>query len=154
VAGVPVAGAAWVSTQQARPNPRARRMIDTPFTTGVRVIDGPFLCWHGSPRRPINEYLFPEDAINSPVKMQQMLRLVGFVVFGVIYSGFHLHEGEGKAIDEETESVVFGVNGCVHDSRLPSTCSNRRRSCLLLLRCQRPNAVCWCLAALHNKGWH
>ena len=36
----PVTGAAWVSTQQAPPNPLARRMIDTPFTTGVRVIDG------------------------------------------------------------------------------------------------------------------
>lgn len=38
----------------------------------VRVTFGSFLCVHGSPRRPINEYLFPEDAINSPVKMQQI----------------------------------------------------------------------------------
>lgn len=42
----------------------------------VRVLDGPFLCVHGSPRRPINEYLFPEDAINSPVKMQQIFERV------------------------------------------------------------------------------
>lgn len=42
----------------------------------VRVNDGPFLCVHGSPRRPINEYLFPEDAINSPVKMQQIFERV------------------------------------------------------------------------------
>ncbi|HZZ05937.1 FliI/YscN family ATPase [Paraburkholderia sp.] len=35
----PVTGA-WVSTQQSPPNPLARRMIDTPFATGVRVIDG------------------------------------------------------------------------------------------------------------------
>ena len=27
----------------------------------VRVKDGPFLAVHGSPRKPINEYLFPED---------------------------------------------------------------------------------------------
>ena len=27
----------------------------------VRVKEGPFLCVHGSPRKPINEYLFPED---------------------------------------------------------------------------------------------
>ncbi|MBR8180765.1 type III secretion system ATPase SctN [Burkholderia ambifaria] len=36
----PVTGAAWVSTQQDPPNPLARKMIDTPFPTGVRVIDG------------------------------------------------------------------------------------------------------------------
>ncbi len=38
----------------------------------VRVQFDSFLCVHGTPRRPINEYLFPEDAINSPVKMQQI----------------------------------------------------------------------------------
>jgi len=38
----------------------------------VRVLWNGFLCVHGTPRRPINEYLFPEDAINSPVKMQQI----------------------------------------------------------------------------------
>jgi diadenosine tetraphosphatase ApaH/serine/threonine PP2A family protein phosphatase len=27
---------------------------------------------HGTPRRPITEYLVPEDAINSPVKKQQI----------------------------------------------------------------------------------
>lgn len=35
----------------------------------VRVAMGPFLCVHGSPRRPINEYMFPEDIQNSPSKM-------------------------------------------------------------------------------------
>ncbi|WP_090871076.1 FliI/YscN family ATPase [Paraburkholderia diazotrophica] len=35
----PVTGGAWVSTQQPPPNPLARRMIDAPFVTGVRVID-------------------------------------------------------------------------------------------------------------------
>ena len=42
----------------------------------VRSTLGPFLCVHGSPRRPINEYIFPEDAINSPVKMNQIFDLV------------------------------------------------------------------------------
>ncbi|GLU34085.1 type III secretion system ATPase SctN [Trinickia caryophylli] len=35
----PVQATAWVSTQQEPPNPLARRMIDKPFATGVRVID-------------------------------------------------------------------------------------------------------------------
>ncbi len=42
----------------------------------VRVGFGAFLCVHGTPRRPINEYLFPEDALNSPVKMQQIFERV------------------------------------------------------------------------------
>lgn len=42
----------------------------------VRVAFGSFLCVHGTPRRPINEYLFPEDALNSPVKMQQIFERV------------------------------------------------------------------------------
>ena len=42
----------------------------------VRVSDGDFLCVHGTPRRPINEYLFPEDALSSPVKMQQIFERV------------------------------------------------------------------------------
>jgi predicted phosphodiesterase len=48
------------------------------FLESLRVrtqFDG-FLCVHGTPRRPINEYLFPEDAINSPVKMQQIFERV------------------------------------------------------------------------------
>ncbi|MCH8343692.1 MAG: metallophosphoesterase family protein [Planctomycetes bacterium] len=42
----------------------------------VRVLEDDFLYVHGTPRRPINEYLFPEDALNSPVKMQQIFELV------------------------------------------------------------------------------
>lgn len=42
----------------------------------VRVGFGEFLCVHGSPRRPINEYLFPEDAVNSPVKMDQIFERI------------------------------------------------------------------------------
>jgi len=42
----------------------------------VRVSEGPFLCVHGTPRRPINEYLFPEDAISSPNKMQSIFERI------------------------------------------------------------------------------
>ena len=35
----------------------------------VRVSDNGYLCVHGTPRRPINEYLFPDDAINNPHKL-------------------------------------------------------------------------------------
>jgi diadenosine tetraphosphatase ApaH/serine/threonine PP2A family protein phosphatase len=42
----------------------------------VRVGFDDYLCVHGTPRRPINEYLFPEDALNSPIKMQQIFERV------------------------------------------------------------------------------
>jgi diadenosine tetraphosphatase ApaH/serine/threonine PP2A family protein phosphatase len=38
----------------------------------VRVNDNNYLCVHGSPRRPINEYLFPDDAINNPHKLESI----------------------------------------------------------------------------------
>ncbi len=48
----------------------------------VRVVetppDGahPILAVHGSPRRPINEYIFPDDAINSPDKLESVFERV------------------------------------------------------------------------------
>lgn len=45
----------------------------------VRVRFGPGDEWiavHGSPRRPINEYIFPDDAINATLKIQQIFERV------------------------------------------------------------------------------
>ncbi len=43
----------------------------------VRTVDRErFLAVHGSPRRPINEYIFPEDVISSPSKMQQIFERI------------------------------------------------------------------------------
>ncbi|MEO0512223.1 MAG: metallophosphoesterase family protein [Planctomycetota bacterium] len=48
----------------------------------VRVVetqpdsDLPFLFVHGSPRRPINEYVFPEDPANAPDKLEQIFERV------------------------------------------------------------------------------
>ncbi len=48
----------------------------------VRVVDTPpdgkfpVLAVHGSPRRPINEYIFPDDATNAPDKMQAIFERV------------------------------------------------------------------------------
>ncbi len=46
----------------------------------VRVVESitgngtglPVLAVHGSPRRPINEYIFPDDALNAPDKMNSV----------------------------------------------------------------------------------
>ena len=42
----------------------------------VRTVMDDFLCVHGTPRKPINEYLFPDDAIHSPVKMKQIFERI------------------------------------------------------------------------------
>jgi diadenosine tetraphosphatase ApaH/serine/threonine PP2A family protein phosphatase len=62
---------------------QARRRWEFLGSLRVRVAEGEFLCVHGTPRRPINEYLFPEDAMNSPVKMQQIFdRVERFCLVG------------------------------------------------------------------------
>jgi predicted phosphodiesterase len=71
--------AAYWSREQFEQEPdRGKAAARWEFLSRLRVrvaFDG-FLCVHGTPRRPINEYLFPEDAMNSPVKMQQIFELV------------------------------------------------------------------------------
>ncbi len=70
--------AAYWSREQieagARSDPeRGRKRLDYLNRLRVRVLmDEEFLCVHGTPRRPINEYLFPDDAQNSPSKMEQI----------------------------------------------------------------------------------
>lgn len=55
----------------------------------VRVVenadgDGPeILAVHGSPRRPINEYIFPDDVIGATDKMKQIFELIdGIAIVG------------------------------------------------------------------------
>jgi diadenosine tetraphosphatase ApaH/serine/threonine PP2A family protein phosphatase len=39
------------------------------------------LCVHGSPRRPINEYIFADDVTTAPTKMQQIFDRIEHVCF-------------------------------------------------------------------------
>lgn len=43
-----------------------------PLKPGVNDSAIPLLAVHGSPRRPINEYIFPDDAVNSTDKMESI----------------------------------------------------------------------------------
>ncbi len=38
----------------------------------IRKVDKQGIWVHASPRRPINEYIFPDDVITSPIKVQQI----------------------------------------------------------------------------------
>ena len=38
----------------------------------VRVNDDGYLCVHGSPRKAINEYLFPNDTVDDPHKLERV----------------------------------------------------------------------------------
>ncbi len=54
------------------------------FLGGLRVrivetepgMEFPLLAVHGSPRRPINEYIFPDDAVNAPEKLEGVFERV------------------------------------------------------------------------------
>ncbi|HVZ94933.1 MAG TPA: metallophosphoesterase family protein [Phycisphaerales bacterium] len=52
------------------------RVVETP-PDGTRAI----LAVHGSPRRPINEYIFPDDALSAPDKMKQIFTLIDGIAF-------------------------------------------------------------------------
>jgi len=43
-----------------------------PLQPGQNGSGIPLLAVHGSPRRPINEYIFPDDAVNAPDKMESI----------------------------------------------------------------------------------
>src|SRR4051812_45623397 len=45
-----------------------------PAEAGTPII--PVLAVHGSPRRPINEYIFPDDAMNAPDKMESIFERI------------------------------------------------------------------------------
>ncbi len=72
------AAAYWTREQfDAEPDESARRRrYDFLGRLRVRVVEEtgtyPLLAVHGSPRKPINEYIFPDDAINSYEKMRQI----------------------------------------------------------------------------------
>ncbi|MEX2219422.1 MAG: metallophosphoesterase family protein, partial [Phycisphaerales bacterium] len=46
---------------------------DSPGPPGGPI---PVLAVHGSPRRPINEYIFPDDAMNAPDKMESIFERI------------------------------------------------------------------------------
>lgn len=64
----------WTRAQFEAENDKDIKAKRWEFLGGLRVrtVMDDFLCVHGSPRRPINEYLFPNDVIDSPVKMKQV----------------------------------------------------------------------------------
>lgn len=70
----------WTREQFARERDEAllAQRYDFLGRLRVRVVetapgsDLPLLAVHGSPRRPINEYIFPDDALNAPDKMNSI----------------------------------------------------------------------------------
>jgi len=48
-----------------------------PVTGNPSVPGHPLLAVHGSPRRPINEYIFPDDAINATDKLESIFDRIG-----------------------------------------------------------------------------
>jgi len=49
-----------------------QRRLEFIMTLAVRKAFGAFICVHGTPRKCINEYLFPDDTLSSPQKVAQI----------------------------------------------------------------------------------
>ena len=71
----------------------------------IRHMLNGMLCVHGSPRRPINEYIFADDVATAPSKMQQLFdRIDRFCLVG------HTHV-QGVFVDEPDFFTPDEVNG-------------------------------------------
>jgi diadenosine tetraphosphatase ApaH/serine/threonine PP2A family protein phosphatase len=100
----------------------------------VRIVeqapggDTTILAVHGSPRRPINEYIFPEDTMNAPDKMEALfdrvkkIALVGHThVPGVFtdepdfYPPGELGEATYKFLEDEKAIINVGSVGQPRD---------------------------------------
>lgn len=68
------AAAFWTRHElESEPDPAKRRQRwEFLGNLGIRQDFQNMLCVHASPRRPINEYIFPDDVITSPQKVQQI----------------------------------------------------------------------------------
>jgi predicted phosphodiesterase len=49
--------------------------------SGEQYGIGEMMFVHGSPRRPINEYVFPDDIYNNPSKIQSVFERIGHLCF-------------------------------------------------------------------------
>jgi len=64
----------WTRRQfEQEPDPdHRRRRFEQLGTLELRRYLDDLLCVHASPRRPINEYVFPDDVVTAPTKMSQL----------------------------------------------------------------------------------
>ena len=115
------ASAYWTREQFDREPDEALRAARYDFLhrLRVRVVDslpdnaGSVLAVHGSPRRPINEYIFPEDAQNDPAKLQSIFdRIERFGVCGHTHvPGVFTNEPDFYPPSELGDSCYKFMNG-------------------------------------------
>ncbi len=77
------ASAFWTRRQfENEPSAQTRRLRwEYMGNLAVRERFNGALCVHASPRRPINEYIFPDDVITAPAKMNSIFDRVGHVAW-------------------------------------------------------------------------
>ncbi len=71
--------AAFWTRQQLEDEPDAakrRKRWEFLGALSIRKDFGEAMCVHASPRRPINEYIFPDDVITAPTKMTQIFERI------------------------------------------------------------------------------
>lgn len=104
----------------------------------VRVNDGGYLCVHGTPRRPINEYLFPDDAVNNPQKLASIFdRFDGVCMVGHTHvPGVFTEDGEFYRPDELTDRAYLvepGVKAIINPGSVGQPRDNDPRAAYAIL---------------------
>ena len=67
---------------------------------------GDFLCVHGTPRRPINEYLFPDDALNAPVSIDVWVTEIRGASFTLAHEVYDENPDDGRRVYLRARSVL------------------------------------------------
>jgi diadenosine tetraphosphatase ApaH/serine/threonine PP2A family protein phosphatase len=73
----------WTRRQlEQEPDPeKRRRRWEYLGQLYIRQWEGEALCVHASPRRPINEYIFPDDPLTTPNKMKAIFERIDHKCF-------------------------------------------------------------------------
>ncbi len=68
----------WTRRQLEQEQDDARRKIRWEYLGNLSIREklNDALCVHASPRRPINEYIFPDDVITAPTKMSSIFERI------------------------------------------------------------------------------
>ena len=99
--------------------------------------DDPWLYVHGSPRNPVNEYVFPEDIYNQ----KKMEKLFGLINKGCFQGHTHVPGVFLESLEfitpEQVEHVYHDRPGTIHGERGLGGPAAGRRSAIVLHRAGR-----------------
>jgi predicted phosphodiesterase len=99
------------------------------------LCDGPLMFVHGSPRNPLNEYVFPED-IHNPRKLEKVFGIVGRYCFQghTHVPGVFTEDGRFLRPDQLGDGFTLGTQKClINVGSVGQPRDGNCRSCYVIL---------------------